>query len=231
MRAHGTRARYVHEECRCWPCVEANRIYAAELARRHRGPWRVTHAPADDSYGVKNRDNGEFVRCGGRKAAHKLRDELNEVARVRGLASPPLWADERMLAEVREHMSRLIAEGTGLRRIGQVTKIGRSRITEIWRGYANRSDRPHQRRVKWMTAERILAVRSDQQAPSALVDASETWRFVRVMTDAGLPKVRIAEAIGQTRALQLGRRVVTARHARAVRRCYEQWSSERRRAC
>lgn len=36
MRQHGTRAKYVHDKCRCEECTVANRTYARELDRKER---------------------------------------------------------------------------------------------------------------------------------------------------------------------------------------------------
>lgn len=48
-RPHGTREKYVREKCRCGPCTEANRAYAADLSAetRRNGGVSARLVPAD----------------------------------------------------------------------------------------------------------------------------------------------------------------------------------------
>ncbi len=72
------------------------------------------------------------------------------------------------------------------------------------------------KRIRPTTAERILAVTPADIAHGARVPAGPTWDNVERLAAAGVPRVAIAERIGQTRALQLGREWVQARHAREI---------------
>jgi hypothetical protein len=123
-------------------------------------------------------------------------------------------------APVREHVRALMSspyrgahDGIGWRRIADLAGVHRSVIRQLVWG---KRGKPTQR-IKRENAERLLAVGPDELADAAVVWAANTWRYVNELIDFGIPKVRIARALGQQgQGLQLGRRYVTVRNARAV---------------
>ncbi len=70
-----------------------------------------------------------------------------------------------------------------------------------------------------------MAVTPAHAADGAKVDATRTWALIDEMTDAGVPKTRIAEHLGQNGPLQLRRTTITARNARAVADLHKGWKN------
>ena len=121
---------------------------------------------------------------------------------------------------VREHVRALMPspypgahDGMGWRRIADLAGVSRSTVSAlIW----GRRGKPTER-IKRETAEKLLALGSDNLADASLVWAENTWGYVTELVDFGVPKVRIARALGQKgQGLQLGKRYVTIKTARAV---------------
>lgn len=117
-------------------------------------------------------------------------------------------ADLVPAAQAREHLEVLRGLGVGLRAVAAATGLGRTALGKIRSG---RSRRCHPE-----TARLILGVSGFDRAPRAAVDAGPTWELVDELVGAGIPKVRLAEALGNARALQLGRGRVTRAHQEAV---------------
>jgi hypothetical protein len=169
-RAHGTRAKYALDKCRCFPCRLANANYEYERIRGKRaGTWRPFASPTE-------------IRL--------------------ALA----------------HIEKLRQRGLGLRQIAKVAGVRRQRLMELLNPQRRlRRGRPATRRVRRETIERVLGVRPDQTADRSLVSAHATWRTIESLVAAGVPKARIARALGyRSPALQLRRDRITARNARRV---------------
>lgn len=122
--------------------------------------------------------------------------------------------------EVRDHIAFLRSKGIGLRTIAEHTGLGRTALQQLASGES--------RQVQPANAMKILAVPATAQPAVTLVDARPTWQLIRQLRRVGVPKVRIAEAIGQTRALQLGRKRIQLRHAQAIQDAYERLLAENR---
>lgn len=128
----------------------------------------------------------------------------------------PLWATPELLDEVRTHIAALRSQGVGMRRVGEVSGVGRSRVGEIFHGTGPK------KRVKWSTAERILAITAQAATSGALVPAAGTWRLIDEMLTAGATKERIARHLGYRAChIQFGRHRITRKNADAVRRLHD----------
>jgi hypothetical protein len=76
----------------------------------------------------------------------------------------------------------------------QGTQINNSQIKN---GRTCRKDRPKHRRLKYLTAERILAIpMSSPVAPGQIISAADTWRLIDEMLATGVTKAAIARALG-----------------------------------
>lgn len=125
---------------------------------------------------------------------------------------------------VREHVRALMSspypgahDGIGWRRIADLAGVHESVVNSLIFGKRGKPTK----RIKRENAEKLMAVRPDQLADAALVWAEDTWRYVGELVDFGVSKARIARALGRkTPALQLGRRYVTLRNARAVEKLH-----------
>jgi hypothetical protein len=115
----------------------------------------------------------------------------------------------------RAHLEELRQSGVGLRTVAQRSGVSRSRLSMIVSGRVAR--------VRPETLESIMAVFPSDAADAALVDAEAVWRMVDDLLAAGVPKVRIAEHIGQSHGLQLSSQFVSARSARLVAAMHAQW--------
>lgn len=164
-RAHGTRARYVVDKCRCEPCREANTAAGRERAQRVEPPY------VD--------------------------------------ASP-----------VRRHIRWLTRQGVGLKQIAKAPGISHGALSKVVYGTAQRSP---SKRVRPATAEAVLAVTPAHGADGSKIPAGPTHTIVEQLLAKGWTRAAIAQAIGQnTPALQLGRRYVTRRHAKAIKALLDQ---------
>jgi hypothetical protein len=169
-RAHGTRAKYVVEKCRCDPCTAANRVYARERERRI------------------NRDR---------------------------LGTGPPHAPYVDAAPAREHLEWLSSVGVGRRTIAQRTGVSLSALLDIKTG--------RHRRIRPETESKILAVGKFDRPKSTRVDATETFALIEDLLYLGLTKVRIAEALGCGRSLQLAKsKMMTVTRIERVRKVYVQ---------
>lgn len=186
-RAHGTRAKYVHEGCRCADCRKACSEYEKRRVRRNaygRNPWV----------------DAEPVR-----------------RHVRSLMSSGVGTNDGM-------SWKRIAEAAGV----EVSAVGRLL-------YGSSKQRQPSKRIHKDTAEKLLAVKDRFLAPGALVSAHHTWRQIEELVSCGIPRYRIANAIGQKGpGLQLSRTRVTVRNADAVEELHWQVykaSADLRRRC
>lgn len=163
-------------------------------------------------------------RCSACRAANTAYQKLRQRRIGYGL-SPTVEA-----GPVRRHVLALMSspypganDGIGWRRVADLAEVSRSVVRGLVYGRRGKATR----RIKRQNAERLLAVGPDQQAAGALVSAEEVWRQIRELRDFGIPKTRIARALGSrawTPALQLGRHGVRVWKARMVERLHwETW--------
>lgn len=126
-----------------------------------------------------------------------------------GRTSGPWAAPFVDAAPVRAHLLALADAGVGSRRVAELAGVSRTALLAIRGGTRSRCRR--------QVAEAVLAVEVEP-AGGTLVDARETWKLIRrILRRPGWTKARISAEIGQGgRALQLGRRRITARNARAA---------------
>lgn len=228
-RAHGTRVKYVHDRCRCFACRVAATNYETDrmAKRRALAPWVVRYVPPADAWYVRNQLTGEIGWKGGpgeQAAAYEVRDSLNAHHARHEADQDPLWADAAKVREVKRHVRRLQEAGIGLRRIAEQAGVGRTRLVEIVNDASYNKARPKKRRLKFETAERILALFpiDAKPAPAALVPAAETRRLIGELLTAGLTRGAISLALGnQTPALQLRYDRVQQRNADAVRALHD----------
>lgn len=140
-----------------------------------------------------------------------------ERARTRRVAPPYVDA-----TEAREHIAWLSTQGVGMKTVAQASGMSHSAIIKIVYGNQTRGMAPS-KRIRPQTAARILAVTPADAADGARVDATRTWEQVNDLVAAGMPRRQIAEHLGQTRALNLGRSLVTARSARIIADLHRQY--------
>lgn len=209
-RAHGTRARYVWDRCRCLPCRSANSLYQQDLYRRQGNskPYRV-RAVGNGWWLVRawdgEHEGAVHLKTRDRDEAFRHRDAL--IAADSG-EREGMWAPPWLVREMRAHLRALAAHGVGLRRISTVSGVSRSRLCEIAGGA---------KRIRPETVEAILGVPLDAARGAGLVPAAPAWRMIGCLLAAGTTKGKIAQALGAKRpALQLNREQILARTARRV---------------
>ncbi|OGF05229.1 MAG: hypothetical protein A2W00_04590 [Candidatus Eisenbacteria bacterium RBG_16_71_46] len=221
MREHGTRTKYMHDGCRCFPCRLANADYESSRMRDRRAGecYQVRYSPVVRHYVVRHKDTGEIVlRTPDRDAAYAERDRLN---RESGAPITP-WATPIEVLNVRKHLRRLQESGVGINTIAKAVPMSRTRLQEIYHNRGARPDRPDRRKLRRETAERILKVWPDPPG-AALVDAGETWRLLNELLAAGYPKAHVAQALGKKMpALQIQKQCVLARTERAVQALHDE---------
>ena len=132
---------------------------------------------------------------------------------------------------VRTHVRQLMCKGgrgdnrmgVGLKQIAKVSGVSHSALWKLMYGAPDRKG--PSRTVRAATAEKLLAVSMADMADGATVDAKPTWRRVNEMVRAGWAKAAIARHVHgpQAAALQLGKRTVTVRNARAVASLHAAW--------
>lgn len=120
----------------------------------------------------------------------------------------------------REHCRELMAAGVGLK---QIVKSSGVSTGALWKLLYGKNGRPS-KRIRRSTEQALLSVTPADIADGARVAAGPTWVLIDEMVAAGVPRARIAEAIGQQGpGLQLSRSTVTARNARAVVEVHARW--------
>lgn len=132
---------------------------------------------------------------------------------------------------VREHIRQLMCKGgrganrmgVGLKQIAKVSGVSHGALSKLMYGAPDRKG--PSKVVRAATAEKLLAVTMADMADGATVDAASTWKRVNEMVKAGWSKAAIGRHVhGPTAAaLQLGRRTVTVRNARAVAALHAAW--------
>ncbi len=220
-RAHGARAKYVFEKCRCMPCRLANTRYQTLRYARTQVPWRIRCVGTGRLWLVqRSEDRVIDLRTLDRAAAVARCAELNAAWKAT-VVHDPLWASPGTVTAVRRHLAKLAAKGVSMNRVAAVTGLSRTRLLEIKLQRSYSRDRPQRRRLRQETAERILAVQMlVTPAAGARVPAEPTWERINRLLARGVTRTAIARAMGsgaKTPALQIRRTSVLQRTADEVR--------------
>ncbi len=181
----------------------------------------IQHRP----HGTRAKYNVEKCRCARCRAANsdyeKQRVRRNAYGRSNLVDA----------AQARQHVRGLLHSGMGRRRVAAVAGVPESVVNSLLYGKRGRQ----LGRVHHDTARKVLAVDSADPADGALVDAATTWRMLDELIALGVPKARIARALGkQTPALRISRNEVRLSTRRSVARMHwSVWmrSGELRAAC
>ncbi|WP_119065859.1 hypothetical protein [Rubrobacter indicoceani] len=114
---------------------------------------------------------------------------------------------------VREHVIALMSsrykganDGIGLKRIGKLTGVAHGVLSRLV--YGGWNAKGPSKRIKLDNARKLLALRpvDENLAAGAVTDAKPVWRMVEEMMAFGMPKQKIAEALGKKSSLQIVRR-------------------------
>ncbi len=155
--------------------------------------------------------NAKFVldrcRCQPCKEAHSDYEKRRRRRKAYGGDYWP-WVDA---APVRRHVLSLMTkrgkrarDGLGPKRISRITGMPHGTISKLL--YGNYRGRPPSKRVRKDTAAKLLAL---NPSDAYLLDATPLWRMIDELVDFGVPKSRIAQAIGKGCAmLQLSESLV-----------------------
>jgi hypothetical protein len=152
-------------------------------------------------------------------------DDCNEARRVydRELKDPiePAYI---AAGPARTHVRELMDAGVGMKRIAKVSGVSHGALWKLMYGKrAKNGDQIPSKRIRKTTADKLLAVTPADAADGAPIDATPTWALIDEMVAAGVPKMRIAEHLGQTGPLQLSRNLIAAHNARAVADLHRRW--------
>jgi WhiB family redox-sensing transcriptional regulator len=160
-------------------------------------------------FGPEGRDHRNGCRCAPCRAANTAYYHERKRRDV-----PPYVS----AGPAREHIQWLSSQGVGLKQVAKESGVSQGALWKLV--YGKRKPDGSQvpsKRIRPETAAAILAMTPADGAGGSRVPAGPTLEFVERLVAAGVPKVRIAERIGQTGpGLQLGSTLVTRRHARAI---------------
>lgn len=179
-------------------------------------PERGLRSAAELANGRRHGDRLRYLagcRCSECRRANTAHESMRARARRDGD-----WNGIVDAAPARSHLLKLRRAGVGRRSVAYVSDVGDTIIQEIVSG--------RRKRIRGRTERRILAVSTHCMADGALVDARKPWRQIRQLLHEGFTKVRIAEAIGQQRALQLSKNKITLKHAVAIDRLWRKYMTE-----
>lgn len=125
----------------------------------------------------------------------------------------------------RDHCHELMAAGVGLKQIAKASGVSHGALSKLIYGDRQRRRGPS-KRIRPDTMSKILAVTPADAAGGAKLDAAPTWALLDEMIAAGVPKAQIAVELGQRGpGLQISRRQVSGRNARAVADLHRRWKS------
>ena len=170
------------------------------------------------------REHGTYVkyvadrcRCEGCRKANREYERERRRRKAIGEWNPGSeawgWVDA---SRSRRHLAWLSSQGMGWQRAAGAAGLSNGCVSKILYGDYGRGSPPC-KRVHRDTEAAILSVRLDDRAPGSRVPAGPAWRMVEDLVAFGVPKVRIARAIGQASGgLQLGKRGVSRRNADAI---------------
>lgn len=148
-------------------------------------------------------------RCRDCRAANSAYERSRQAARRAGE-----WNGYVSAERARRHLAELAAQGVGRRAVADACDVADSIVAKIKSG--------KRLQIRAETERRILAVSADMAADRALIPAGPTWRLLDELIAAGFTKTFIAQRLGYTRALQIGRDTVTVKNAARVRRLHRE---------
>lgn len=153
--------------------------------------------------------SGKGCRCEPCRAANR------DYERERARRVAPAYVDA---TEARQHIVWLNNHGLGVKTIATAAGISHGAISKLIYGDYVRG-RPPSKRIRKATQDAILTVRPADAADGAKVPAGPVLADVAELVRRGWSKAAIARAIGDGNAvsLQLGKDLVMARNARAIR--------------
>ena len=113
----------------------------------------------------------------------------------------------------RQHLLALSSAGVGRRTVADIAGVPQSLLHRIRSG--------RRRRIRALTARRILLVSRTAMNDARLVPAGRAWRMIERLVEEGFTRAEIARRLGyHSRALQLNRTRITARSLMRVERFY-----------
>lgn len=233
---HGTRARYVAENCHCKECRAANRIYYQE--RRTRSIAQlvdvVPNGPPVEKTFLK-RDSGGHMKlfrypncCPGVlgvacPTTAFLRNDA-KVCRACGDRAT-VWNGYVSADKTRKHLLKLRRQGIGYKTVADAADVAHTVLGQILA--------KKKRRIRAVTERRVLAVDKGARADHAVVSGKGTRELIDKLIGQGFTRARLAILLGYKRgALQLlyGRGPVLARTELKVKKLYRQLTAEQKTA-
>ncbi|HEY1554764.1 MAG TPA: hypothetical protein VGF94_08020 [Kofleriaceae bacterium] len=234
--AHGTRARYVADKCRCEPCRAANTQYARDSAARAKQRAEesaIAERAAAPAPQVWTRPDGtQAMRiykraCAGINglpcptSSHLRRDSTGDICgkcRVRR-AYFGLVSSER----ARAHLLELAAAGVGKLAVRDACDVPASILHEVRLG--------RKPRIRVETERRILEVDVGAIADHACISARRTWQLLGELLALGIPKYKLARALGSKAersmpALQLRAGFVLAKTQARVEKLHRELATQ-----
>ena len=112
----------------------------------------------------------------------------------------------------RRHLQKLARQGVGRRAVVAASDVADSIVHAIKTG--------RKQQIRKRTETRILAVSADARGDKSLVPAKHTWVLINRLLEQGFTKTALAQRLGYARAIQFGKKFVTARSAAKVERFY-----------
>jgi hypothetical protein len=110
----------------------------------------------------------------------------------------------------RVHIAELSKKGVGRHAIAAATDIASSILYGIATGV--------RKNCRARTLRKILDVDESARGGKSLVEAAPAWGLINELLGRGFSKVQLAEWLGKYRALQIGKRRITADTASSVER-------------
>lgn len=220
---HGTRARYV-QGCRCADCRAANTTVYHERQRKSLEAVEGLEPPPpvpveqkftrpDGTVGTRVYLNG-CPGPGGKGCPGSRHLRTNSVGGVCHECRHKLvWNGLVPATRARNRLRKLSERGVGYKAVAAACDVGSTTLLKIVSG--------EKRKIRKRTHDAIMAVDDGAAADHALVPADRTWRMLRELETEFFTKAAVARLLGyRSRALQIGRKRVTARTQFRVERLY-----------
>jgi hypothetical protein len=167
---------------------------------------KLKAACAANPHGTRSR-YAAGCKCMLCRAANSRYETARSLARRNGESNELVSAEK-----ARRHMLKLSEKGIGRHSVQAASDVSDGILSAIVYG--------RRKNIRRQTERRILAVDEGARGGNTKIPAAPTWKLLRELFHDGYSKVQIAEWIGQKRALQLGRRRITARNASKVEKVY-----------
>jgi hypothetical protein len=150
-------------------------------------------------------------------AACRRANSLYECERARARKAGD-WNGIVSAEAARAHILKLRRAGVRRRAIAAASDVREQTIQEVAAG--------RKRRLRARAERRILTVSKAMRSDGSLVAAVRTWKLIGLILEEGYTKAWVAKQLGnETPALQLNKRLVTARNAENVERLYRRIST------